>query len=68
MTAGVSTGQQPHLGLQAPPPRPPGALRVIALGGLGEIGRNMAVLEFAGQLLVIDCGVLSPRPNSPAST
>jgi ribonuclease J len=40
---------------------PAGALRVIALGGLGEIGRNMAVLEYEGRLLVIDCGVLFPE-------
>jgi ribonuclease J len=44
---------QPHLDLKAPPPLPAGGLRVMALGGLGEIGRNMAVLEFEGRLLVI---------------
>jgi ribonuclease J len=52
---------QPHLDLQAPPPLAAGGLRVIALGGLGEIGRNMAVVEFDGALLVIDCGVLFPE-------
>jgi ribonuclease J len=46
---------QLHLDLKAPPPLPAGALRVMALGGLGEIGRNMAVLEFDGTLLIIDC-------------
>ena len=56
---------QPHLDLQAPPPLPEGGLRVMALGGLGEIGRNMAVLEFAGRLLVIDCGVLFPEAEQP---
>ncbi len=49
----------------APPPLAEGGLRVIALGGLGEIGRNMAVLEFAGRLLVIDCGVLFPEAEQP---
>jgi ribonuclease J len=44
---------------------PAGGLRVIALGGLGEIGRNMAVLEYDGRLLVIDCGVLFPEPEQP---
>ena len=44
---------------------PTGGLRVIALGGLGEIGRNMAVLEFDGRLLVIDCGVLFPEAEQP---
>ena len=56
---------QPHLDLQAPPPLPEGGLRVMALGGLGEIGRNMAVLEFDGRLLVIDCGVLFPEAEQP---
>ncbi|WP_336031466.1 ribonuclease J [Geodermatophilus sp. FMUSA9-8] len=62
-SAGQAT--QPHLDLKAPPPLPAGGLRVIALGGLGEIGRNMAVLEFDGKLLVIDCGVLFPEAEQP---
>jgi ribonuclease J len=37
----------------------------VALGGLGEVGRNMAVLEHAGKLLVIDCGVLFPEDHQP---
>jgi ribonuclease J len=37
----------------------------VALGGLGEVGRNMTVLEHAGQLLVIDCGVLFPEDHHP---
>ena len=40
-------------------------MRIIPLGGLGDVGRNMAVLEFAGQLLLIDCGVLFPEENHP---
>jgi len=55
----------PHPELDTPPPLPEGALRVVALGGLGEVGRNMAVLEFAGRLLVIDCGVLFPEDHQP---
>ena len=51
----------PHPELPEPPPLPEGALRVVALGGLGEIGRNMTVLEYAGRLLVVDCGVLFPE-------
>ena len=37
----------------------------MALGGLGEVGRNMAVVEHAGRLLIIDCGVLFPEDNQP---
>ena len=40
-------------------------MRIIALGGLGDVGRNMAALEFRGQLLLIDCGVLFPEDDHP---
>lgn len=58
----------PHPELSLPPELPSGGLRIVALGGLGEVGRNMAVLEHEGRLLIIDCGVLFPRTTSPAST
>ena len=51
--------------VRTPPPLAGGALRVIPLGGLGDIGRNMAVLEYAGELLLIDCGVLFPEDDHP---
>ncbi len=49
----------------APPPVPDGALRVMALGGIGEIGRNMTVFEHGGRLLIVDCGVLFPEDDAP---
>lgn len=50
----------------APPgPLVAGGLRVTALGGIGEIGRNMTVFEYAGRLLIIDCGVLFPGHDEP---
>jgi ribonuclease J len=50
----------------APPgPLAPGGLRVTALGGIGEIGRNMTVFEHLGRLLIIDCGVLFPGHDEP---
>ncbi|MDH6137276.1 ribonuclease J [Kitasatospora sp. MAA4] len=55
----------PHPELGAPPALAPNALRVTPLGGLGEIGRNMTVLEYAGRLLIIDCGVLFPEDEQP---
>jgi ribonuclease J len=55
----------PHPELGTPPPLVDGALRIVPLGGLGEVGRNMAVLEIDGKLLVIDCGVLFPEDNQP---
>lgn len=48
-----------------PPPLPPDGLRIVALGGLGEIGRNMTVLEFGGRMLIVDCGVLFPEESQP---
>ncbi|MBB5805200.1 ribonuclease J [Saccharothrix ecbatanensis] len=48
-----------------PPALPDGALRLVALGGIGEIGRNMTVFEHAGRLLVVDCGVLFPEDDQP---
>ncbi|MBO3084383.1 ribonuclease J [Cellulomonas fengjieae] len=55
----------PHPELTLPPALADGALRIVALGGLGEVGRNMAVLEHAGRLLIIDCGVLFPEDHQP---
>ncbi|WP_110183243.1 ribonuclease J [Nocardioides solisilvae] len=55
----------PHPELTAPAPLPEGGLRVIPLGGLGEVGRNMTVFEHAGRLLVVDCGVLFPEEHHP---
>ncbi|MBV9830005.1 MAG: ribonuclease J, partial [Marmoricola sp.] len=55
----------PHPELSLPRPLAEGALRVIPLGGLGEVGRNMTVFEYAGRLLVVDCGVLFPEENHP---
>jgi ribonuclease J len=55
----------PHLELPPPGPLPKDGLRVIPLGGLGEVGRNMTVFEHAGRLLVVDCGVLFPEDHHP---
>jgi ribonuclease J len=55
----------PHPELELPGPLADGAVRVVPLGGLGEIGRNMTVVEHRGQLLVIDCGVLFPDDHHP---
>jgi ribonuclease J len=43
----------------------PGTLRVIPIGGLGEIGRNMASFEIDGKILIVDCGVLFPEEHQP---
>nr|WP_281352200.1 ribonuclease J [Phytoactinopolyspora alkaliphila] len=40
-------------------------MRIIPLGGLGEVGRNMTVFEHSGRLLIVDCGVLFPEDHQP---
>ena len=54
-----------HADLADPPPLPAGGLRVVPLGGLGAIGRNMTVFEYDGKLLIVDCGVLFPDVEQP---
>jgi ribonuclease J len=41
----------------------PGPLRVLPLGGLGEIGKNMMVVEYAGRIVVVDTGLMFPAPD-----
>jgi ribonuclease J len=55
----------PHPELGEPADLARGGLRIVALGGLGEIGRNMTVFEHEGKLLVVDCGVLFPEEHQP---
>jgi ribonuclease J len=37
-------------------------LKIIPLGGLGEIGLNMAVFEYGEDIIVVDCGLMFPEP------
>ncbi|MFE9657735.1 ribonuclease J [Micromonospora sp. NPDC006431] len=54
-----------HIEGELPPPLPEGGLRIMPLGGLGAIGRNMTVFEYDGKLLIVDCGVLFPDVEQP---
>jgi ribonuclease J len=40
-----------------------GKLRVLPLGGLGEIGKNMTVVEYDGRIVVVDTGLMFPTPE-----
>lgn len=51
--------------LKTPPKLARDTLRIVPLGGLGDIGRNMASFEINGQLLLVDCGVLFPNDDHP---
>jgi ribonuclease J len=42
---------------------PGGTLRVLPLGGLGEIGKNMTVVEYDGRIVVVDTGLMFPAPD-----
>jgi ribonuclease J len=55
----------PHPNLSTPAKLVDGGLRIVALGGLTEIGRNMTVFEYKLKLLIVDCGVLFPEDNQP---
>jgi len=51
--------------VKTPPKLAPGTLRVIPLGGLGDVGRNMTAFEIDGQIALVDCGVLFPEDHHP---
>ena len=57
--------QHPHPNLGTPTKLVADGLRIVALGGISEIGRNMTVYETNGKLLIVDCGVLFPEDNQP---
>lgn len=50
---------------QLPPELQPDTVRIVPLGGIGEIGRNMTVFELNGRILIVDCGVLFPEESQP---
>ena len=51
--------------LPEPPKQQKDSLRIYALGGISEIGRNMTVFEYQDEMLIIDCGVLFPSSGEP---
>lgn len=51
--------------IRIPSPPAPDTLRIIPLGGLGDIGRNMTCFEINDKILLVDCGVLFPQDDQP---
>src|SRR3990172_11980895 len=58
----VESAMQRH---EAYHPTPKDGLRVFALGGLEEVGRNMSVLEYGDNILIIDMGLQFPEEDMP---
>ncbi|WBL18708.1 ribonuclease J [Citricoccus sp. NR2] len=51
--------------LTTPPALRDGTCRIVPLGGIGEVGRNMTTFEIDGKILIVDCGVLFPEEAQP---
>ena len=39
-------------------------LRIVPLGGLGEVGKNMMAYDYGDNILVVDTGIMFPTPNT----
>lgn len=46
-------------------PASPDSVRIVFLGGLGEIGRNCACIEVDGRIMLLDCGLMFPDTDMP---
>ncbi len=57
--AGLLQRRRPHLARHYTPPM--GVCRIIPLGGLGEVGKNMTVFEAEGVDRIVDAGLAFPR-------
>ena len=42
-------------------------LKVISLGGLQEIGKNITVFEYDNDIIIVDCGLAFPEDDMPVS-
>ena len=60
----VLSSGKPRLGKKIPPLEKD-VIRVMIFGGVEEVGRNMAAIEYNGDIVIVDCGVLFSDPNYP---
>ena len=61
----ASSAQRKSAGKGEGAKRPQGLLRVIPLGGLGEVGKNMTLLESPRDIIIVDCGLGFPDEDMP---
>ncbi|MBR4973769.1 MAG: ribonuclease J, partial [Clostridia bacterium] len=47
------------------PQLPPKPVKIIPLGGLGEIGKNITLYEYDGEMILVDCGMSFPDEEMP---
>ena len=70
-TAGAAKGRAGAAGTkentakQAKTTKAKNKLKIIPIGGVGEIGKNMTVLEYGKDMIVIDCGLIFPDDDMP---
>ncbi len=57
--------RKPKSQKQNAPRRNEKSVKVIPLGGLGEIGKNMTLLEFENDIIIVDCGIGFPEEDMP---
>jgi ribonuclease J len=51
------------MSIARPPVIPGEVLRILPLGGIGEIGKNLTVFEYGDEIIVVDCGLMFPDPE-----
>lgn len=64
-TPKTSPKKQTDKGKQKAPKTPKTPLKIIPLGGLGEIGKNITVYEYKDDILLVDCGMAFPDEDTP---
>jgi len=64
VSAGIEASPYKNRGRGRPKQKPP-SVRIIPLGGMGEVGKNLTVIESAGESFIIDCGLTFPDETMP---
>ena len=60
----MSSNSKRH-GYNNPKYKNPNPVKIIPLGGIGEIGKNMTAIEYGGDMIIVDCGMSFPEENMP---